>query len=78
VNYDNLLVVNIKVTCYLWAPSSGDHLFTCGAIFRPPHLVSVKRLVWRSIFASLEVMSRSWSRRLTGLESLNIAKKWFS
>ena len=23
-------------------------------------------------------MSRSWSRRLTGLESLNIAKKWFS
>jgi len=24
------------VTCYSWAPSSGDHLFTCGAIYRPP------------------------------------------
>jgi len=29
-------LVNITVTCYLWAPSTGDHLFTCGAIFRPP------------------------------------------
>jgi len=26
-------VVTITVTCYSWAPSSGDHLFTCGAIF---------------------------------------------
>jgi len=25
------------VTCDLWAPPNGDHLFTCGAIFRPPH-----------------------------------------
>ena len=25
------------VTCYSWAPSSGDHLFTYGAIFWPPH-----------------------------------------
>jgi len=24
-------VVTITVTCYSWAPSSGDHLFTCGA-----------------------------------------------
>jgi len=32
VNYDNSLVVTITVTCYLWAPSSGGHLFTCGAI----------------------------------------------
>jgi len=38
VNYDYSLVVTITVTCYLWAPSSGDHLFTCGAISRPPHL----------------------------------------
>jgi len=37
VNYDNSLVVTITVTCYLWVPSSGDHLFTCGAISRPPH-----------------------------------------
>jgi len=35
VNYDNLLVVTITVTCYSWSPSSGDHLFTCGAIFWP-------------------------------------------
>jgi len=32
-----LLVVTITVTCYLWAPSSGNHLFTCGAIFWPAH-----------------------------------------
>jgi len=38
VNYDNSLVVTITVTCYSWAPSSGDHLFTCGAIYRPPQL----------------------------------------
>jgi len=36
VNYDNSLVVTITVTCYSWASSSGDHLFTCGAIYRPP------------------------------------------
>jgi len=36
VNYDNSLVVTITVTCYSWATSSGDHLFTCGAIYRPP------------------------------------------
>jgi len=28
--------VTITVTCYSWAPSSGDHLFSCGAISRPP------------------------------------------
>jgi len=38
VNYDNSLVVTITVTCYSWAPSIGDHLFSCGAISRPPHL----------------------------------------
>jgi len=37
VNYDNLLVVTITVTCYSWAPSSSDHLLTYGAISRPPH-----------------------------------------
>jgi len=37
VNYDNSLVVAIRVTCNLLAPSSGDHLFTCGAIYLPPH-----------------------------------------
>jgi len=30
-------VVTITVAYNLWAPSSGDHLFTCGAIYLPPH-----------------------------------------
>jgi len=38
MNYDNSLVVTITVTCYSWAPSSGDHLFTYGAIYRPPDI----------------------------------------
>jgi len=29
--------VSIAVTCDSWTPSSGDHLFACGAIFWPPH-----------------------------------------
>jgi len=37
VNYNNSLVVTITATCNLWAPSSGDHLFTRGAISRLPH-----------------------------------------
>jgi len=28
--------MTITVTCYSWAPSSGDHLFACGAISKPP------------------------------------------
>jgi len=35
--YDNPLVVTITVACYLWAPTSGYYLFTCGATSRPPH-----------------------------------------
>jgi len=35
VNYDDLLVVTITETCYSWAPSSHDHLFTRSAVFRP-------------------------------------------
>jgi len=33
--------VAITVTCYLWAPSSGDHLFPCVAIFWPPQCTRV-------------------------------------
>jgi len=44
VNYDNSLVVTITVTCYSWAPSSGDHLFTCDAIFWPPHCIGFDRV----------------------------------
>jgi len=40
VNYDNSLVVTITVTFCSWAPSSGDHLLSCGAISRPPHLAA--------------------------------------
>jgi len=31
--------VTITVICNFWAPYSGDHLFTCGAIYRPPQVV---------------------------------------
>jgi len=41
VNYDNSLVVIITVTCYSWAPSIGDHLFTCGANYLPPQSPTV-------------------------------------
>jgi len=34
IDCPNSLVVSITVTCYLWAPSSGDHLLTYGAISR--------------------------------------------
>jgi len=43
VNYDNLLVVTITVTCYSWAPSSGDHLFACGDIYLPPQLFFIRK-----------------------------------
>jgi len=38
VNYDNSFVVTITVTCYSWAPSGDDHLFSCSAISRLPQL----------------------------------------
>ena len=37
MNYDlSFVVTPITMTCYSWAPSSGDHLFTCDAIYMPP------------------------------------------
>jgi len=42
VNYDNSLVVTITVTCNSWAPSGGDHLFSCGAISGPPHYLCIR------------------------------------
>jgi len=58
VNYDNSLVVTITATCYAWAPSSGDHLFTCGAIYRPPHLQpnmkSSSHKTWQTSFLFLK------------------------
>jgi len=37
--------VTIAMTCYSWTPSSGDHLFTCAAIFWPPHTLPTPQ-VW--------------------------------
>jgi len=50
VNYDNSRVVTITMTCNSWAPSSGDHLFTCGAIYLPPHWETCERMVLLLIF----------------------------
>jgi len=58
VNKDNSLVVTITVTCYSWAPSSGDHLFTCGAIFWPPHGTGPRYLYWLTDFRFLSPMCR--------------------
>jgi len=55
VNYDNSLVVTITVTCYSRAPSNGDHLFTCGAIYRPLHRWLIS---FRSSEKSWKIMSQ--------------------
>jgi len=39
VNYDNLLVVTITVTCYSWAPTSGLPFI----VYRPPHTLSYSK-----------------------------------
>jgi len=40
VNYDlSFVETTITVTYCWWAPSSCDHIFTCGAIYRPPLLL---------------------------------------
>jgi len=36
-------VVIITMTCYSWAPSGGENLLTCGAIFWPPHRTQNRR-----------------------------------
>jgi len=59
VNYDNSLVVTITVTCYSWAPSSGDPLFTCGAIYRlhPPTFCSkIAPMIIRNLNALKRVL----------------------
>jgi len=70
VNYDNSLVATITVSCYSWAPSSGDYLFSCGAISRPPHIASKRfRKITRSRF-SIWFVFRIW-RRITPLSFLH-------
>jgi len=40
MNYDlSFVVTAITVTCYSWATSSDDRLFTCDVIYPPPHWV---------------------------------------
>jgi len=51
-------VVSITVTCSLWAPSSGDYLFTCGAIYLPPQQCG--QVYWWQEFHSAE-----WKPRLS-------------
>jgi len=47
------------MTCYSWAPSRGDHLFTCGAIYPPPH--STERSVKSLQFSFLRILlGRNW------------------
>jgi len=49
VKYYKSVVVTITVTCYLWAPSNGDHFLACGGFSKPPHFNAViKRSVARS------------------------------
>jgi len=42
-------VATTTMTYYLWAPSTGDHFFACGAISRPPHCQRILQGVWFSI-----------------------------
>jgi len=47
VNYDlSFVVTTITVTCYSLAPYSGDRLFTCCAIYRPPQYRNLKAFNW--------------------------------
>jgi len=47
-------VVTITVTCYSWTPSSGDHLFSCGAISRPPHTLNAFLSETDKLFANVQ------------------------
>jgi len=49
-DYDHSLVVTTTVICCLWAYSTNDYLFTCGAASRPPHTIPAQAspFVWRS------------------------------
>jgi len=48
--------VTITVTCYSWAPSGGDHLFTCGAIFWPPQAEAVDKIAASTSLLLLQQM----------------------
>ena len=54
MNCDDSLVVTIMVTCYIRSPSNGDHLFTCGAIFRSPHSKAKQSVLRNFVFDYLD------------------------
>ena len=70
MNYDNSLVVPITVTCDSWAPSSEDHLFTCGASCRPPQwLVAI--LEWKNWRGNCGAMEKS------SVANINVSPVWW-
>jgi len=50
--------VTIIVTCYSWAPFSGDPLFACGATFWPSHMTNLRKAL--VIFAEAQLVIFSY------------------
>jgi len=59
MNHDFSFVVTITMTCYSWVPSGGDHIFTCGAISRPPQWlhVSIRGISFSLLFQNFPSIS---------------------
>jgi len=63
--------VTITVTCYSLAPSNGDHLFACGAIFWSPQYSPAREVntfltfVFQNLLA-VRVNTWAWSVVLRG------------
>ena len=57
MNYDLSFVVIITVICYSLVPSSGDYLFTCGAIFPPPRRLEEEDILISIVGHSLDELT---------------------
>jgi len=73
--------VTITVTFYSWAPSSGEHLFTCGAIYRPPlhfplHVLEVLSLIIHTLTLSLQVRLLPFGSRRSSTEDVTERGLW--
>jgi len=73
--------VTITVTCYSWAPSSGDYLFTCGAIFWPPHhftlhQLEVLSLIIHTLTLNLQVRPLPFGSRRSSTEDFTERELW--
>ena len=65
-------MVTITVTCNLWTPSSGDNLFTCGAIYLPPHYLNYSILNWgRASNATIQPLIRPQNKALKIINPTN-------